>query len=272
MRRPSPLALSASNGVTAWENKRQPERLDRSERMIEKLAQREQNREVRRSMLAAIREHLDASAPFDRVHGEPHAHHGAGGKEIRAEVIVSESGATPVERFKEMLEAVGGHVAVVRDEREAGEMLSQIVEQTKARRIALSDSPIVQSVMAHVRTGAELLQCASAEALFDCDVGVTGAQWAIAETGTLVLAHDEERHRLTSLVPTVHVALVAAERVRVTLGEVLQALDRLGPEALSRTVTFITGPSRTSDIELTLAIGVHGPAELFVIIVEGETL
>ncbi|HEX8138076.1 MAG TPA: lactate utilization protein [Pyrinomonadaceae bacterium] len=240
--------------------------------MSEKLAQREGNKEVRRAMLTAIREHLDASAPFDRVRAEHHSHHGAAEVSRRADVIVSESGATPVERFKEMLEAVGGHVAIVRDEREAGEMLSQIIEQTKARRIALSDSPTVQSLMKYVRADAELLQSASAAALFDCDIGITGAQWAIAETGTLVLAHDEERHRLTSLVPTVHVALVVAEQVLATLGEVLQALDRMGPERLSRTVTFITGPSRTSDIELTLAIGVHGPAELFVIIVEGETL
>jgi L-lactate dehydrogenase complex protein LldG len=234
------------------------------------LAQQEQNKEVRRSMLAAIRRHLDESAPFDRVRAEHHSRHGAETESRSARTLATEPEAAPVERFKEMLEAVGGHCAVVRDEREAGEILGQIIEQTQARRIALSDSTIVQSVMEGVRSDAELLQSASAAALFDCDIGITGAQWAIAETGTLVLAHDEERHRLTSLVPTVHVALIAAERVRLTLGEVLEALNDMGPEGLSRTVTFITGPSRTSDIELTLAIGVHGPAELFVIIVEGE--
>jgi L-lactate dehydrogenase complex protein LldG len=95
----------------------------------------------------------------------------------------------------------------------------------------------------------------------------------VAETGTLVLESDAERHRLASLVPTAHVALVEARRVRQTLGEVLLDIDGRndgGGEGLSRAVTFITGPSRTSDIELTLAIGVHGPAELYVIIIEGE--
>jgi L-lactate dehydrogenase complex protein LldG len=209
------------------------------------------------------------------VRGEHHSHHRADQENRRLATLETEpavASVPAVERFKEMLEAVGGHCAIVLDEREAGEMVGQIIEQTKARRIALSDSTIVQSVMAGVRSDAELLQGASAGALFDCDIGITGAQWAIAETGTLVLAHDEERHRLTSLVPTVHVALIAAERVRGTLGEVLQKLKDSGPEGLSRTVTFITGPSRTSDIELTLAIGVHGPAELFVVIIEGETL
>ena len=50
----------------------------------------------------------------------------------------------------------------------------------------------------------------------------------------------------------------------------LQAINERGEGALSRAITFITGPSRTSDIELTLAIGVHGPAELYVVIIEGE--
>jgi L-lactate dehydrogenase complex protein LldG len=116
------------------------------------------------------------------------------------------------------------------------------------------------------------LENADAPALFDCDIGITGAQWAIAETGTLVLESDEERHRLASLVPTVHIAVIEAGRVRRTLGEVLGALNEKGQSGLSPAVTFITGPSRTSDIELTLAIGVHGPAELFVIILEGEAL
>ena len=99
---------------------------------------------------------------------------------------------------------------------------------------------------------------------------MTGAQWAVAETGTLVLESDAERNRLASLVPTAHVAVIEARQIRQTLGEVLEAIGGRGPEALSRAITFITGPSRTSDIELTLAVGVHGPAELYVIIIEGE--
>jgi L-lactate dehydrogenase complex protein LldG len=115
---------------------------------------------------------------------------------------------------------------------------------------------------------AEVLESAAASDLFDCDLGVTGAQWGVAETGTLVLESDAERHRLASLVPTAHVALVESKNIRQTLGEVLQAIGDRGQGGLSRAVTFITGPSRTSDIELTLAIGVHGPAELYVVIID----
>jgi L-lactate dehydrogenase complex protein LldG len=62
----------------------------------------------------------------------------------------------------------------------------------------------------------------------------------------------------------VHIAIISASKIRETLGEVLALLQSAGE--ISPTVTFITGPSRTADIELTLAIGVHGPQQLYVIV------
>ncbi len=112
----------------------------------------------------------------------------------------------------------------------------------------------------------------SATKLFDCDVGVTGAQAAIAETGTLVLESERERHRLASLLPPVHIAILNAADICLSLGEALRLVRRDGSTAMSRTITFITGPSRTADIELTLAIGVHGPKELYVIVDDGPRL
>lgn len=240
------------------------------------MAEPSQNDEVRREMLAAIRRHLAASAPFDAVRAEHHAHHGGGARAggtaatTGAAAIAPEQAPSVVERFRQALEAVGGGCAVVRDEGEAAEAVRRIVEQKSARRIAVTDSPLARRVLGRAGTDAEVLENAAPSELFDCDIGVTGAQWAVAETGTLVLESERERHRLASLVPAVHVALVGAGRVRQTLGEVLRSLAETGRDALSRTVTFVTGPSRTSDIELTLAIGVHGPGELYVIIIEGE--
>jgi L-lactate dehydrogenase complex protein LldG len=89
-------------------------------------------------------------------------------------------------------------------------------------------------------------------------------QAGIAETGTLVLDSSKERHRLVSLVPPVHIAILGASQIVGTLGEALVILRR--DEQVSPIVTLVTGPSRTADIELTLAIGVHGPQELFVIL------
>ena len=221
-------------------------------------------------MLTAIRQQLAASAPFDAVRNEHHMEQDVRAQSSHATAAVREHVGSLVERFHKALEAVSGHCVVVRNENEAAEAIQQIIQQTKSRRIAISNSPLVQKVIAGVQSDAVLLENSVPPALFDCDAGITSAQWAIAETGTLVLESDQERHRLSSLVPLVHIAIIESGRIRQTLGEVLQALSAKGQDGLGPTVTLITGPSRTSDIELTLAIGVHGPGELFVIVLEGD--
>jgi len=129
-----------------------------------------------------------------------------------------------------------------------------------------SDAPLVQrllSTLGHdfVR---ESLDRLSRDDLFACDAGVTTAQWGIAETGTLVLESARERSRLLSLVPPIHVALLSTRCICESLGN---ALDRVR-QAASHAITFITGPSRTSDIELTLVVGVHGPQTVHVLLLE----
>jgi L-lactate dehydrogenase complex protein LldG len=235
------------------------------------LAEQRRNEEARREMFDAIRGHLAASAPHDAVRA---AHHAAvaHGEDVSARDEKSEVAAfegTAVERFRQALEAVAGRCFVVKDEAEAAEVLRQIVEQRNSQRVAVSDSPLAGRVVGLAALSAEVLENAAVENLFESDLGVTGAQWGVAETGTLVLESDAERHRLASLVPSAHVAFVEASQVKHTLGEVLRAINERGEDELSRAITFITGPSRTSDIELTLAIGVHGPAELYVVIIQG---
>jgi L-lactate utilization protein LutC len=237
---------------------------------------------ARQSILGSIREHLAASAPYDAVHAEKAELQAtdlssdivqedgyqrsafAGERELRTET------GSLIEIFRENLEAAGGHCMVARNELEVKEALTSIIhglQETplRARRIALSNSPAVERVFRDIRV--EVDQVAvdpGAAELFGYDVGVSTAQSAIAETGTLVLESEAERHRLVSLVPPVHIAIVAAENICLTLGEALEMMGQ-GYE-LSPTVTLITGPSRTADIELTLAIGVHGPQELYVVV------
>ncbi|MGH6689219.1 MAG: LutC/YkgG family protein [Gammaproteobacteria bacterium] len=105
------------------------------------------------------------------------------------------------------------------------------------------------------------------------DVGVTGADLAVAETGSLVLLSGSGRPRSTSLLPPYHVAVFdrgALVESLAQLGVFLEAWHDGAPEA-SRggVINVITGPSRTADIELTLTRGVHGPKEVHAIFVEG---
>jgi L-lactate dehydrogenase complex protein LldG len=104
--------------------------------------------------------------------------------------------------------------------------------------------------------------------LANCVAGVTAADYAIAETGTIGLSSDEENALLVSLLPPVHIALLKSAQISATLAEVIALIgtERSGRRDPARSVSFITGPSRTSDVELVLSIGVHGPKELHVII------
>ena len=95
-------------------------------------------------------------------------------------------------------------------------------------------------------------------------VGVTGCHGAIAETGSLALVSLPGCSRAVSLLPPLHVALVRPEDLFYAMGEFFEA--RADQIAAASNCTFVTGPSRTADIELSLTFGVHGPARVIVIV------
>lgn len=98
-------------------------------------------------------------------------------------------------------------------------------------------------------------------------VGVTGCFCAIAENGTLMLISGEGTHATTSLLPETHVAIVPASRVVRSMEDGWDLLRR-ERQGLPRQVNFVSGPSRTADIEMTLVMGVHGPFRVHVVVVE----
>lgn len=217
--------------------------------------------EARQEIFGSIRTHLAASAPFD-----------ARESPVDPPVVLPAQpvASNLIELFQQNLEAVDGHCIIAHSKGEIAGALTQIIsalQKTKlrAQRIAISDAPELERLMHMTDLEIEELGITpNASDIFGFDVGITSAQAAIAETGTLVLDSAHERHRLVSLVPPVHIAIVDASTIYATLGETLAMLQN--GEELSPAVTFITGPSRTADIELTLTIGVHGPQELYVII------
>lgn len=223
--------------------------------------------EAREAIMQSIRAHLAESTFLQPPEEIP----GKGG-------ILSEDGdnanaqASPVTTFCKRLEGVGAYCLVVRDKGEAARALRQIISDlqttTAATRIAISDAPLLAELTREIGF-AEIQVCPPVSDLFNDDVGITTAQAAIAETGTLILESEKEQHRLVSLLPPVHVAVVRSGDICLSIGEALRSLHR-EQEQMSRTITFITGPSRTADIELTLTIGVHGPKELYVIIIDED--
>lgn len=99
------------------------------------------------------------------------------------------------------------------------------------------------------------------------DMGITHADFGIVDTGTLVISCDEEAKRLASMVSDIHVALLPRSRLRPTALDLAPELEQMMDTPHSYTA-FITGPSRTADIERVLAIGVHGPLELHIMLLE----
>lgn len=97
----------------------------------------------------------------------------------------------------------------------------------------------------------------------DLDVGVTGADAALAESGSLILLHGEDRPRMASLVPEVHIALLDVSLIHRTLAH----WSHESPETVAETtnLVLVTGPSRTGDIEQQLNLGVHGPRHVHIV-------
>jgi len=169
------------------------------------------------------------------------------------------------------------------------EILRSILEQIQARSVVLSRNPILEQLqIARMLEGwgkRLALWPASGPAqpeggpfrdeCFAADAGITGADFALAETGSLVLTSLTEGSQLASLAPPVHIALYRRSQVRGSLDEVLQNLpvsrspDHLSP---ARSAVFITGSSRTADIEQVLVRGVHGPRDVHAILVEDTCL
>jgi L-lactate dehydrogenase complex protein LldG len=98
-------------------------------------------------------------------------------------------------------------------------------------------------------------------------VGITGAYCALAETGTLMLLSGPRTHATTSLLPETHIAVVPVSRV-VRCMEDAWDLLRAEHGTLPRQVAFVSGPSRTADIEMTLVLGIHGPYRVHIILLE----
>lgn len=97
-------------------------------------------------------------------------------------------------------------------------------------------------------------------------VGITGAFCAIAETGTLMLLSGPHTHAATSLLPETHIAIVHAARI-VRCMEDAWRLLRAEHAAMPRAVNFVSGPSRTADIEQTVSLGAHGPYRVHIVLV-----
>ncbi len=142
-----------------------------------------------------------------------------------------------------------------------------IAEAIEGKTAVASNAPLLEELgitrLAGVRSGItnrDELRDACATA----DFGITGADYALADTGTLVTIASPEEARLVSLLPPAHIAVVPRSRILSGLDELFTLLPN--PAEVSSSMVLITGPSRTADIEQILVRGVHGPGQITVLI------
>src|SRR5438128_8576781 len=192
----------------------------------------------------------------------------------RMVVTKSKSMATEEIGLNDYLEGLGMEVV----ETDLGERMVQLTHTHPSHLIApaihltkedaakvFGTEPTVEAIQLHAR---ESLR----QKFIEATVGISGANMAIAETGTIVLVTNEGNADLTTTLPPVHIALFGIDKLVATLDDavaVLRMLPRSGTgQLMTSYVNWITGPSRSADIEQSLTIGVHGPREMHCVILD----
>lgn len=168
-----------------------------------------------------------------------------------------------LERFRIKSEVQSSTVDIVAQEADAPAAVARYLAAMN-----LPKSAVVQPALAHLDWAAAGL-AVEARGARDADlVGITGCFCAVAETGTLMMCSSPSTPAAVSLLPETHIAIVHAARILPYMEDAWDlARKELG--TLPRAVNFISGPSRTGDIEQTIVLGAHGPYRVHLVIVEG---
>jgi L-lactate dehydrogenase complex protein LldG len=174
-----------------------------------------------------------------------------------------------LDRFVAMAEEAAASVARVADRASVPAAVAEyLAGENLPAAVRLAPDPAVVGLPWHTRP---LLEVTAGPTRGGDPVSLTPAFAGVAETGTLALISGPTRPTALNLLPDVHIVLLDAERVVGSYEEVWRLLRALeGKERMPRTVNFITGPSRSADIEQTLQMGAHGPRRLHIILLDGE--
>jgi L-lactate dehydrogenase complex protein LldG len=173
-----------------------------------------------------------------------------------------------VRQFEKTYEVLAGKVHLAEDTAAAAEVVRSILEETGASRVALGELPqeLVRAIEQFgSERGVQVLKPPFAgaslpDAIDAAQVGITAASFAIGDAGALVEVTTDDAVRLVSTLPRTHIGLVRAADLVETLDEAAPRLREIfRQQDRNCAVTFISGPSRTADIEMQLTLGVHGP-------------
>jgi L-lactate dehydrogenase complex protein LldG len=225
---------------------------------------------AREEMLARIKSALKRDDRFDSLHIEA-----SSSNAIQVSQKNEQQRGELAKRFELELTRVGGHFHVACTADAAVSYIKNLISIKQTSSVVGWNSPVIDGTDLSARLSGGGVQFISndehhSEAEFinkaiEAGIGITAVDYALADTGTLVLITGAGRARSVSLLPPVHIAVLTPQQIISGLDELMPLLS---DRELASAVVFITGPSRTADIELTLVVGVHGPQELHVILLD----
>lgn len=176
-------------------------------------------------------------------------------------------------RFTQAAKKVGCQIAEVEDAKAAGRHIVDLAKTKQARLIQTSSHDLIDrlGLRSFLENSEILVSGPDPEGILKADIGVSDAVVGIAETGSLLTHLDPVDPRLVTMLPPVHVALLQREDLVESLEDgIAITRDRimeLHAQGKPSYISWITGPSRTADIERALTIGVHGPKELHIVLI-----
>ena len=164
--------------------------------------------------------------------------------------------------FAEAFTRLHGKFLYCMDEAELAGRLVHLFQHRQWTRIFCNEKPL-QKIL-HI--GA--LPLTPELALKDSDVSITSCEFLVARTGTVVMSAAQENGRTASVYAPVHICIAYTNQLVYDIKDALKGIKEKYPAHLPSLITFATGPSRTADIEKTLVVGVHGPKEVYVFLVD----
>ena len=179
---------------------------------------------------------------------------------------------SPLLCIKRELESVGAKVYCVSGKTEVQDCLNRVLEKIKPQSVLSWTHPVIDKYEIRSLLREQHITLCSPDdqdidRRFKAEMGISSVDWAIAETGSLIVCSKPEQPTDVSLLPPIHLALVEEAQI---LPDIFDLFTLLTPQGLPSNLGFITGPSKTGDIELKLTTGVHGPKELLVVLIESS--
>ncbi|MEO6837372.1 MAG: lactate utilization protein [Ginsengibacter sp.] len=152
------------------------------------------------------------------------------------------------------------------NEKDAADQLNQLIAQRKWKHIYCVEDKLKENLCSGILTKL------NETSLADCEVAITSCHYLIARTGAIVMSSAQQSGRTVSAYAPIHICIAYVDQLVFETRDALKEIKNKYGENIPSFITFAAGPSRTADIEKTLVVGVHGPKEVYLFLIDKSSL